>query len=80
MTAASEPLTPALPKKKRRAWPFLVAAVVLVVLIVGAFIADAALKSYAQDQIKQKVVAALGVDPKTDVTSPSAADRCCCRC
>ena len=67
MTAATEPLTPAPPKKKRRAWPFLVAAVVLVVLIVGAFIADAALKSYAQDQIKQKVVAALGVDPTTDV-------------
>ena len=42
-------------------------AIVLVVLIVGAFIADAAVKAYAQDQIKQKVVAALGVDPTTQV-------------
>lgn len=67
MTAATEPITPALPKKKRRAWPFVVAAVVLVVLIVGAFLVDAALKGYAQDQIKQKVVVALGVDPKTEV-------------
>ncbi|HEU0206158.1 MAG TPA: DUF2993 domain-containing protein [Pseudolysinimonas sp.] len=68
MTSATEPLAPILPKKRRRAWSFVVAAVVLVVLIVGFFIADAAAKSYAQDQIKQKVVAALGVDPTTDVS------------
>lgn len=64
MPAAPEPL-PA--KRTRRAWPFVVAAIVLVVLIVGFFVADAAVKSYAQDQIKQKVVAALGIDPTTDV-------------
>jgi len=67
MTSATEPPSTTLPKKKRRAWPFVVVVVVLVGLIVGFFIADAAAKSYAQDQIKQKVVAALGVDPKTDV-------------
>ena len=77
MTSATEPLPmepgPPAPqaappaKRKRRALPFVVAVVVLVVLIVGLFIADAAAKSYAQDQIKQKVVAALGVDPATDV-------------
>ena len=67
MTTASVPVPTALPKRKRRVWPFVVVAVVLVVLIVGFFIADAAAKAYAQDQIKQKVVAALGVDPKTDV-------------
>lgn len=67
MASATDPVTPALPTKKRRAWPFLVAAVVLVVLIVGAVVANAAVKSYAQDQIKQKIVAALGVDPKTEV-------------
>ncbi|MEO6116304.1 MAG: DUF2993 domain-containing protein [Pseudolysinimonas sp.] len=64
---ASAPLIPARAKKKRRIWPFVVVAVVLVALIVGFFVADAALKTYAQDQIKQKVIAALGVDPKTDV-------------
>lgn len=63
----SQPLIPARSKKKRRIWPFVVVAVVLVMLIVGFFIADAAAKTYAQDQIKQKIVAALGVDPKTDV-------------
>jgi len=61
------PVTTAAPKKKRRLWPFVVAIVVVVVLIIGYFVADAALKAYAQDQIKQKVVAALGVDPTTDV-------------
>lgn len=63
----SQPLIPARSKKKRRIWPFVVVAIVLVMLIVGFFIADAAAKTYAQDQIKQKIVAALGVDPKTDV-------------
>ena len=67
MTTATEPVPRALPKKRRRIWPFVVVAVVLVALIVGFFIADAAAKAYAQDQIKQKVVAALGIDPKTDV-------------
>ena len=65
--SAPVPVTPALPKKKRRIWPFIVVAVVLVVLIVGFFIADAAVKAYAQNQIKQEIVAAIGVDPKTDV-------------
>lgn len=65
---ASAPLTAPKPaKRKRRVWPFVTVVVVLVLLVIGYFVADAALKSYAQDQIKQKVVAALGVDPKTDV-------------
>ena len=67
MTTAPAPATPAPPKRKRRVWPFVVVAVVLVVLIVGFFIADAAAKAYAQDQIKQKVVAALGLAPTTDL-------------
>lgn len=68
MTTASLPVTAALPRRKRRVWPFVVVAVVLVALIVGFFIADAAAKAYAQDQIKQKLVAALGLDPATDVS------------
>jgi hypothetical protein len=72
MTDSTQPLPVAAPgpapaKRKRRVWPFVVAVVVVVALIVGAFIADAAVKAYAQDQIKQKVVAALGVDPATHV-------------
>ena len=76
MTSATEPLpsTPATAvrtappvKRRRRAWPFVVAVVVLIALVVGAFVADGAIKAYAQDQIKQKIVAALGVDPTTDV-------------
>jgi len=55
------------PKKRRRLWPFVVAVVVILALIVGVVVADAAVKAYAQDQIKQKVVAALGVDPATQV-------------
>lgn len=55
------------PKKRRRLWPFVVAVVVILALIVGVFVADAAVKANAQDQIKQKVVAALGVDPATQV-------------
>jgi hypothetical protein len=65
--APTTPVPAALPTKKRRFWPLIVVAVVLVALIVGAVVADAAAKSYAQDQIKQKVVAALGIDQKTDV-------------
>ena len=55
------------PRKRRKVWPFVLIAVVLVVLIVGFFVANAAVTSYAQNEIKQKVIAALGVDPKTDV-------------
>jgi len=65
--AGATPATAAPAKRKRRVWPFIVAAFVVVALIVGYIVADAAAKSYAQDQIKQKVVAALGVDPATDV-------------
>jgi hypothetical protein len=62
----AQPLIPA-PVKKRRVWPLVVVVVVLAVLVAGFFVADAAAKTYAQDQIKQKIGAALGVDPKTDV-------------
>jgi len=65
VTTPTQP--PAAAKRRRRAWPVIVAAVVLIVLVVGVVVADAAVKSYAQEQIKQKVVAALGVDPATDV-------------
>lgn len=63
-----QPIIVAPAKKKKHSWPFVVLAVVLAALIVGFFVADAAAKSYAEDQIKQKLVAALGVDPATDVT------------
>jgi hypothetical protein len=68
VTAAAVPPIPAPARKKRRVWPFVVIVVVLVVLIVGFFIADAAAKTSAQNQIKQEVVAALGLAPTTDVS------------
>jgi len=75
VTDATEPLPASLPstapappaKRRRRVWPFVVAVVVVAALIVGFFVADAAVAGYARDQIKQKVVAALGVDPGTQV-------------
>jgi hypothetical protein len=48
--------------------PFVVVAIVLVVLIVGAFIADAAAKAYARDQIRTQLVSALGLPASADVT------------
>ncbi|HEY4224603.1 MAG TPA: DUF2993 domain-containing protein [Pseudolysinimonas sp.] len=53
--------------KRRRIWPFVTIAIVLVVLIAGFFIADAAAKSYAQDRIKQELVSSLGLPPGTEV-------------
>ena len=52
---------------RRRVWPFVTIAVVLVVLIAGFFIADAAAKSYAQDRIKQELVSSLGLPSGTEV-------------
>jgi hypothetical protein len=48
-------------------WPFVVIAIVLVVLIVGAFIADAAAKAFARDQIRAQLVSALGLPASADV-------------
>lgn len=49
-------------------WPFVVIAMVVVVLIVGAFIADAAAKASARDQIRSQLVSALGLPASADVT------------
>jgi hypothetical protein len=42
-------------------WPFVTVAVVLVVLIVGFFVVDAAAKAYARDQIRTQLASALGL-------------------
>ena len=68
MTAAAPaPSAAGLPRRRRRVWPFVALAVVLVVLIAGFLIANAAATSFARDQIKHEVVTALGLDPKTEV-------------
>ncbi len=69
MSTAPVVVTPvvAAPRKRRR-WPLVTAAIVLVVLFVGFFIVDAAAKSYAQDQIKTQLVSALGLPSSADVS------------
>jgi hypothetical protein len=62
-----QPLIAAPARKRRRSWPVIVVVVVLGALVAGFFVADAAAKNYAEDQIRQKLVAALGVDPETEV-------------
>jgi hypothetical protein len=52
---------------KRRAWPFVTVAIVLVVLVVGFFVADAAVKSYAQTRIRSELVSSLGLPAGTEV-------------
>jgi len=47
--------------------PLIVIAIVLVVLIVGAFVVDAAAKAYARDQIRSRIVSALGLPASADV-------------
>lgn len=66
---------PALPpRKRRRVWPFVVVAIVLVVLIVGAFIADAAARSYAQGRIRSQLGAALGLGSSADTAADVRVD------
>ncbi|HWM34473.1 MAG TPA: DUF2993 domain-containing protein [Pseudolysinimonas sp.] len=60
------------PKKKRKRWPFVVGGVVLLLVIlgiVGFFVADNYAKNYATGYIKQRIVAVLGLpeDAPVDV-------------
>jgi hypothetical protein len=48
-------------------WVVLGIAIVLVVLIVGVIIADAAAKAYAREQIRTQLLSALGLPASTDV-------------
>jgi hypothetical protein len=57
----------AAPKRRRRVWPFLVIAIVLVVVIVGARVAESAARSYAQDRIRTQLLSSLGLPASTDV-------------
>jgi LmeA-like phospholipid-binding len=54
-------------KKKRRVWPWIAALVVVILLVVGFFVADNAAKAYARDYIKQRIIAVLHLDPKSPV-------------
>ena len=56
------------PKKKRRVWPWILAVVVLVVAVVGFFVADAAVKSYASNLVKQRIIQVLQLDPATPIS------------
>ena len=59
------------PKKKRRRWPWVVGIILLVLVILGVigfFIADAYAKDYARQYIKERIIAVLGIEPGTPVT------------
>ena len=67
MTTAPVVTVPVAPRRKRRVWPFVVLAIVVVALLVGARIADGAAKSYARDRIRTQLVSSLGLPASTDV-------------
>ena len=48
-------------------WPLVAIAVVVVVLIAGFFVADAAARSYAQSRIATELVSSLGIPTGTEV-------------
>lgn len=53
--------------RRRRIRPFVVIGIVLVVLIAGFFVADAAAKAYAQQQIRTQLASALGLDSSAGI-------------
>ena len=55
------------PHRRRRRWPWVLAIVVVVVLVAAFFVADAAGRAYAKQQIADKIGAALGV-PASSLT------------
>lgn len=54
-------------KKRHPARTLVILAGVLVVLVVGFFVADGVAKSYAAGYVRDRIVTVLGVDPKTPV-------------
>ncbi|MFC5501174.1 DUF2993 domain-containing protein [Lysinimonas soli] len=68
-TGAAMPAAPGTGTGRARRRRGLIAlAVVLVVLALGTVVADAAARAYAESQIRQKLVSALGVAPGTPVS------------
>ena len=55
------------PVRRARRWPWITAAVVLVVLAVAAIAGDALAREYAGQYVRERVIAALGLDPGTPV-------------
>ena len=58
------------PRTKRRRWPWVLGGILLVLLVlltIGFFVADAYAKDYARDYIKQRIVAVLGIEDASQV-------------
>jgi hypothetical protein len=68
---SDEPVVVAVvPKKRRRRWPWVLGGILVVLVIlavIGFFVADAYAKSYARDYIQQRIVAVLGIDDPSQV-------------
>ncbi|MEO5921994.1 MAG: DUF2993 domain-containing protein [Pseudolysinimonas sp.] len=59
------------PKKKRRRWPWVLGAILLVLavlLTIAFFVAEAYAKDYARQYIKDRIIAVLGIEEGTPVT------------
>jgi hypothetical protein len=55
------------PRRRRRVWP-IVLGVVVILLVIAYFVADAAARTYAQNRIRSELVSALGIPASSDVT------------
>jgi hypothetical protein len=71
-TEVVEPVVVAVqtPKKKRRRWPWVLGAilfVLVILLVVAFFVAESYAKDYARDYIKQRIVAVLGIEDPSQV-------------
>jgi len=65
---SAAPPPPAPPRKRRRWLGWLVAVVVLIVLsVIGFFVAENYARSYAENLVRERIVEALALDPATEV-------------
>jgi len=57
------------PKKKRRRWigVLIALAVIIILLVVGFFIADGYAKTYAENYVRERIVGVLNLDPASKV-------------
>jgi LmeA-like phospholipid-binding len=62
-------VAPEKPAKRRRRWmgPLIALVIVVIVLLIAFFVGDAFARQYATGLVKEKIVAALGLDPDSEI-------------